>query len=161
MRAEGVETVERTLVLVKPDGVQRGLVGQVVARLEAKGLRLAGLKLVQADRALAERHYEPLRDRPFYPSLVAFITAGPVVAMAWEGPRAVRAVRQAIGATDPLNAEAGTIRGDFALDIQQNLVHGSDSPESAEREIALWFRPDELVSWRRADEEWAFGSTKE
>ncbi|MBX6350478.1 MAG: nucleoside-diphosphate kinase [Clostridia bacterium] len=153
--------MERTLVLVKPDGVQRGLVGQVVARLEAKGLRLAGLKLVQADRALAERHYEPLRDRPFYPSLVAFITAGPVVAMAWEGPRAVRAVRQTIGATDPLNAEAGTIRGDFALDIQQNLVHGSDSPESAEREIALWFRPDELVAWRRADEEWAFGSTKE
>lgn len=152
--------MERTLVLVKPDGVQRGLVGAVVARLEARGLRLAGIRMVKVDRTTAERHYEPLRDRPFFPSLIEFITSSPVVAMAWEGPQAVLAVRQAIGATNPLEAAPGTVRADFGLSIQMNLVHGSDSVESAERELAIWFAPGELVDWTRSDQEWAFGDTK-
>lgn len=152
--------MERTLVLVKPDGVQRGLVGTVIHRLEQRGLRLIGLKMLRVDRATAERHYEPLKDRPFFPALIDFITSSPVVAMAWEGPHAVDAVRQTMGATNPLQAAPGTLRADYALDIQHNLVHGSDSPESAARELAIWFRPDELVTWSRADEDWAFGQSK-
>lgn len=131
--------MERTFVLVKPDGVRRGLVGEVISRLERRGLTLSALKMVKPSRALAEAHYGVHRDRPFFESVVQFITSGPVVAMILEGENAVAAVRQIMGATRPLEAAPGTLRGDFCLDVQENLVHGSDSPETAEQEIALWF----------------------
>lgn len=132
-------SAERTLVLVKPDGVRRGLVGEVVTRLERKGLALAALELRTLDRASAERHYAEHADKPFFGELVEFITGGPLVAMVVEGPRAVEAVRSVMGATDPVKAAPGSLRGDHALEITQNLVHGSDSPESAKREIDLFF----------------------
>lgn len=146
--------MERTFVMVKPDGVQRGLVGEVIARLERKGLKLVGLKLLQVSRELAEAHYAPHRERPFFPGLVAFITSGPAVAMVWEGEGAIGVVRSLMGATDPRAAAPGTIRGDLALSIGMNVVHGSDSPESAAREIALFFRPEELVDYRRDADRW-------
>ena len=133
---------ERTLVLVKPDGVARGLVGEVVSRIERKGLKLAALELRTVPRALAEEHYAEHKERSFFGDLLEFITSGPLVAIAVEGPRAIAAFRQLAGGTDPVEkATPGTIRGDFALETQYNLVHGSDSPESAERELKLWF-PD-------------------
>ncbi len=133
---------ERTLVLVKPDGVQRGLVGEVIARIERKGLGLAAMDLRDVPRSVAEEHYAEHKDKPFYGELLDFITSGPVVAMAVEGPRAVTAFRQLAGGTDPVDkATPGTLRGDYALETQFNLVHGSDSPDSAERELKLWF-PD-------------------
>jgi nucleoside-diphosphate kinase len=134
-------TADRTLVLVKPDGVARGLVGQVIARLEAKGLRLVAAELRTLTVAVAEEHYAEHRERPFFGSLVEFITGGPLLALVVEGPRAIEAFRALAGATDPVKAAPGTIRGDFALEVQNNIVHGSDSPESAAREIALFF-PD-------------------
>jgi nucleoside-diphosphate kinase len=137
--------MERTFVMVKPDGVERRLVGEIVRRFEQKGLRLVGMKLLLPGRELAENHYAVHRERPFFQDLVNFITSGPVVAMVWEGPNAVRLSRALIGATNPLDAAPGTIRGDFATEITTNLVHGSDSVETAEKEIALWFRPDELL----------------
>jgi nucleoside-diphosphate kinase len=132
-------TPERTLVLVKPDGVARGLAGQVVARLEAKGLRLVAAELRTLTREVAEEHYGEHRERPFFGSLVEFITSAPLLAMVVEGPRAIEAFRALAGATDPVKAAPGTIRGDFALEVQSNIVHGSDSPESAAREIGLFF----------------------
>jgi nucleoside-diphosphate kinase len=132
-------TADRTLVLVKPDGVARGLVGQVIARLEAKGLRLIAAELRTLTVAVAEEHYAEHRERPFFGSLVEFITGGPLLALVVEGPRAIEAFRALAGATDPVKAAPGTIRGDFALEVQNNIVHGSDSPESAAREIALFF----------------------
>ena len=132
-------TAERSLVLVKPDGVERGLVGQVVARLEAKGLRLVAAELRTLTAEVAEEHYAEHRERPFFGSLVEFITSGPLLALVVEGPRAIEAFRALAGATDPVKATPGTIRGDFALEVQNNIVHGSDSPESAAREIALFF----------------------
>jgi nucleoside-diphosphate kinase len=137
--------MERTFIMVKPDGVERRLVGEIVRRFEQKGLRLVGMKLLLPGRELAENHYAVHRERPFFQDLVNFITSGPVVAMVWEGPNAVRLSRALIGATNPLDAAPGTIRGDFATEITTNLVHGSDSVETAEKEIALWFRPDELL----------------
>jgi len=130
---------ERTFVMVKPDGVRRRLVGEIIGRFEQRGLTLAGLKLLTPSRELAERHYAVHRERPFFGELVEFITSGPVVAMIWEGESAVAAARQMMGATNPLEAAPGSIRGDFALEIGQNLVHGSDGPETAAQEIALWF----------------------
>jgi nucleoside-diphosphate kinase len=130
---------DRTLVLVKPDAVRRGLVGEVVTRLERKGLTLVALELRILDRSLAEQHYAEHREKPFFGDLVAFITGGPLVALVVEGPRAVEGVRRLMGVTDPVQATPGSIRGDFALEITQNLVHGSDSPESAAREIELFF----------------------
>ena len=131
---------ERTLVLVKPDGVARGLVGEVISRIERKGLKLAALELRTVPQALAEEHYAEHKERPFFGDLLEFITSGPLVALAVEGPRAIAAFRQLAGGTDPVEkATPGTIRGDFGLEVQFNLVHGSDSPESAEREIKLWF----------------------
>ncbi len=146
--------LERTFVMVKPDGVQRGLVGEVIARLERKGLRLVGLKMLLLSREMAEEHYAPHRGRPFFPGLIRFITSGPVVAMVWEGERAISVVRALMGATDPLTASPGSIRGDFGLTVGMNVVHGSDSAASAEREIALFFRPEELVSYTRDIERW-------
>jgi nucleoside-diphosphate kinase len=130
---------ERSLVLVKPDGVARGLVGEVIARLEAKGLRLVAAELRTLPREVAEEHYGEHRERPFFPSLVEFITGGPLLALVVEGPRAIEAFRALAGATDPVKAAPGTIRGDLALEVQSNIVHGSDSPESAAREIGLFF----------------------
>ena len=130
---------DRTLVLVKPDGVARGLVGEVISRLEAKGLRLVAAELRTLTAEVAEEHYAEHRERPFFGSLVEFITGGPLLALAVEGPRAIEAFRALAGATDPVKAVPGTIRGDFALEVQNNIVHGSDSPESAAREIALFF----------------------
>ena len=136
---------ERTLVLVKPDGVARGLVGEVITRLERKGLRLVAAELRTLTREVAETHYAEHRERPFFGSLVEFITGGPLVALVVEGPRAIEAFRALAGATDPVKATPGTIRGDFALEVQSNIVHGSASAESAAREIGLWFSDDDFV----------------
>ncbi|MBM3942297.1 MAG: nucleoside-diphosphate kinase [SAR202 cluster bacterium] len=146
--------MERTLVLVKPDGVQRGLAGEVISRLERRGLKLVGLKLMQVDEALARRHYAEHVNRPFFPGLVQFITAGPVVAMAWEGGNAIELVRQTMGATDPAKSAPGTIRGDLGVNIGRNLVHGSDKPESAQRELNLFFKPAELLDYQRSTDPW-------
>lgn len=146
--------MERTYVMVKPDGVQRNLVGEVIGRLERKGLKLVGLKMIRVTRETAEAHYAAHRERPFFPGLIRFITSGPVVAMVWEGERAVAAVRAVMGATDPVAAAPGSLRGDFALSVGMNLVHGSDSPESAEREIALFFRPEELMDYPKDADRW-------
>ena len=132
-------TADRTLILVKPDGVARGLVGEVIGRLEAKGLRLVAVELRTLTAEVAQAHYAEHRERPFFGSLVEFITGGPLLALVVEGPRAIEAFRALAGATDPVKAAPGTIRGDYALEVQNNIVHGSDSPESAAREIALFF----------------------
>ena len=145
---------EQTLVLVKPDGVQRGLVGEVIARLERRGLQLVGMKLMQVSDALARQHYGEHVDRPFFGGLVQFITSSPVVAMVWEANNAVEIVRNTLGQTNPVNSPAGTIRGDFGIDIGRNLVHGSDSAESAEREVNLFFQPGEILSYQRAVDPW-------
>jgi nucleoside-diphosphate kinase len=149
--------MERTLVLLKPDCVQRRLMGEILGRFERKGLRVAALKLVHADRALAEKHYAVHRERPFFPSLVQFLTGGPTVALVLEGREAVAVVRNLIGATDGTKAPPGTIRGDFAISVQNNLVHGSDSPDNARAEIALWFKNEELVDYAPADARWVAG----
>jgi len=148
--------VERSLVLVKPDGVQRGLIGKVIARLERRGLRLVGAKFMQVSKALAEEHYAIHKGKPFYEGLISYITSAPVMAMAWEGPSAVAAIRQTMGATRPLEAAPGTIRHDFALEVGRNITHASDSPENGKQEIALWFKPEELVSWSRDVDRWIF-----
>lgn len=153
---EGTVT-ERTLVLVKPDGVQRLLVGRILGRFEERGLKLVGLKLVWVTRELAERHYAVHREKPFFTALVDFITSGPLVAAVLEGPGAIGVVRTMVGATRPAEAAPGSIRGDFALETGQNLVHASDAPETAAAEIALWFRPEELVDYERAIDRWVVG----
>ena len=146
--------MERTLVLVKPDGVQRGLIGEVISRLERRGLKLVGIKLMQVDDALARQHYGEHVDRPFFAGLVDFITSSPVVAMAWEADNAVEAVRNTMGQTNPTTSPLGTIRGDLALDIGRNLVHGSDSPESAVQELGLFSSAGELLDYARANDSW-------
>lgn len=146
--------MQQTLILLKPDAVQRRLVGAIAGRFEAKGLRLAGLKLVQTGRELAEKHYAVHKGKPFYESLLTFLTSGPTVAMVWEGREAVAVCRHLMGITDGAKAAPGTIRGDFALSVQNNLVHGSDSPENAAAEIALWFKPEELVKFAATDASW-------
>jgi nucleoside-diphosphate kinase len=149
--------MQQTLILLKPDCVHRRMVGTITHRFEEKGLRLAALKLVHPSRALAEKHYAVHKGKPFYDSLLKFLTAGPTVAMVWEGREAVAVARNLMGATDGAKAPPGTIRGDFAISVQNNLVHGSDSPENAAAEIALWFKPEELVSWQPADNAWVAG----
>lgn len=146
--------MEQTLILVKPDGVQRGLVGQIILRFEQRGLKLVGLKMIQMSRELAAQHYAVHEGKPFYDSLIEYITSGPVAAMVWEGKEAVAAARVTIGATNPAAAAAGTIRGDLAMEVGRNLVHGSDGVETAKQEVALFFQPAELVNWTRATEEW-------
>ncbi|MGB2924713.1 MAG: nucleoside-diphosphate kinase [Limnothrix sp.] len=148
--------MERTFVMVKPDGVQRGLAGNVIARFEAKGFKLVGLKLVSVSRELAEKHYGVHKERPFFGSLVEFIISAPVVAMVWEGKGAIASARKLIGATNPLESEPGTIRGDFGVDIGRNLIHGSDAPETAASEIELWFAADELASWESTAKAWLY-----
>jgi nucleoside-diphosphate kinase len=148
--------VERTFLAVKPDGVQRGLVGEIIGRLEAKGFTLVGLKLLSVSRELAEQHYGVHKEKPFFPGLVNFITSGPVVAMVWEGDGVVAAARKMIGATNPLNAEPGTIRGDYGVNIGRNIIHGSDAVETARYEIGLWFAEDDLVSWQPTMTSWIY-----
>lgn len=137
--------MERTYIMVKPDGVERRLVGEIIRRFETRGLRLVGLKMLTPTREIAEKHYAVHRERPFFNDLVTFVTSGPVVAMAWEGSQAITLTRKMIGATKPEEALSGTIRGDFTTELQTNLVHGSDAPETAEAELALWFAPGELL----------------
>jgi len=146
--------MQRTLVLVKPDGVQRGLIGRIVARLEQRGLKLIAMKMMRISPQLAGRHYAEHRGKPFYDGLIAFITSGPVVAMIWEGREAVTVVRSVMGSTDPLKAAPGTIRGDLALDLGMNLIHGSDSVDRAESEMALFFSADELHEYERTADRW-------
>jgi nucleoside-diphosphate kinase len=148
--------MERTLVLIKPDAMQRGLAGEILSRLERRGLRIAALKLLQVDRALAERHYGEHAGKPFYEGLVSYITACPIVAAVFEGTGAVEAVRSSVGATNPRTAGPGTIRGDYGLEIGRNLIHASDGLESAERETNLFFQPSELISYERAVDAWVF-----
>ncbi|PSP40261.1 nucleoside-diphosphate kinase [Halobacteriales archaeon QH_2_66_30] len=149
---------ERTFVMVKPDGVQRGLIGEVISRLEDRGLTLVGAKFMQIDEDLAHDHYAEHEDKPFFDGLVSFITAGPVMAMVWEGQDATRQVRRMMGATDPAEAQPGTIRGDLGLDLGRNVIHGSDheDPGANEREIDLFFDDDELVGWEQIDEGWLY-----
>ena len=146
--------IERTLVLVKPDAMQRGLAGEVLKRLEQRGLRIAGLKLLLVSDEMAKRHYAEHENKPFYQGLLSFITSAPIIAAAFEGPGAVQAARQVMGATDPQKAAPGTIRADLGIDMGRNLVHGSDSAESAARELAIFFEPDELLAYDRAIDPW-------
>ncbi len=149
---------QRTLIIVKPDGVQRGLVGEILGRFEQRGLKLVGLKLVSVSRTLAETHYAVHRERPFFADLIDFITAGPVVCAVVEGPEAIEVVRNLVGATRFTEAAPGSIRGDYALDLTMNLVHASDAPETAAQEVSLFFEPDELVAYERAGDRWVTGS---
>ena len=151
------EYQERTLVLLKPDAIQRGLAGQIISRLEARGLKIVAAKMLQMDEELAHRHYEPHVGRPFFDGLIQFICSGPIIAMVWEGPEAVGLVRNTMGATDPTNARPGTIRGDLAVDIGHNLIHGSDSVETAQHEVALFFSPEEILEYPRSVESWITG----
>ena len=148
--------MERTLILVKPDAVQRGLIGEVLGRLEARGLRIVGLRLMHVDESLARRHYAEHDGKPFFAGLVDYITSSPLVAAVLEGPDAIAAARQTMGATRPTEAAPGTIRGDLGLEVGRNLVHGSDGPESAAREIALFFGEEPLPSWERDTDRWVF-----
>ncbi|MBI2759035.1 MAG: nucleoside-diphosphate kinase [Chloroflexi bacterium] len=148
--------MERTLVLVKPDGVQRALVGEVIARLERRGLRLVAAKFMQVGKELAETHYAVHKGKPFYDGLISYIISAPVMVMVWEGPNAVAAVRQTMGSTKPTEAAPGTLRHDFALEVGRNLTHASDSPENGENEIRLWFKKEELVEWKREVDKWVF-----
>jgi nucleoside-diphosphate kinase len=148
--------MERTFLAVKPDGVQRQLVGEIISRYEAKGFKLVGLKLLQPTRELAEKHYAVHKERPFFAGLVDFITSGPLVAMVWEGDGVVASARKIIGATNPLTAESGTIRGDYGASIGRNIIHGSDAIETAQTEIALWFQPEELVEWTPSLTAWIY-----
>ena len=146
--------MERTFVAIKPDGVQRGYVGDVISRLERRGLKLVAIRLMQVDEDLAGRHYAEHVARPFFPSLVSFITSGPIVAMIWEADNAVALARQTMGATNPAEASPGTIRGDLGIDIGRNVVHGSDSPESAAREIGLFFGDGDALDYTRSSDPW-------
>jgi nucleoside-diphosphate kinase len=150
--------MERTLILVKPDGVQRCLAGEVLSRFERRGLRIAALKLLWMDQALAEKHYAVHKEKPFFKDLVKFITSGPIVAAVLEGEKAVEAARQTMGSTDPKKAAPGTIRADLGINMEHNLVHGSDSPENAEKEISIFFKQGEILSYARDVDKWLTGS---
>ena len=148
--------MERTLILVKPDALQRGLASEILARFERRGLRIMALKLMQVDETLARRHYAEHEGKPFFAGLVAYITSSPIIAAVFEGTAAIQAARTTMGKTNPLLADPGTIRGDLGVETGRNLVHGSDGPESAAREIALFFRPEEILGYRRALDSWVF-----
>ncbi len=150
--------MEKTLVLIKPDGVQRGLIGEIIARLERRGLKLVAAKFMQVSQELAETHYAIHKGKPFYEGLIRYITSSPVMAMVWEGPDAIAAVRQTMGSTKPIEATPGSIRHDYALEVGRNLTHASDGPETATQEISLWFKPEEMVSWDRSIDSWLFGN---
>jgi len=146
--------MEQTLVLVKPDGVQRGLAGEVISRLERRGLKLVAMKLMRVEESLAKQHYAEHIERPFFPGLVSFITSGPIVAMAWQGDNAISLARQTMGATNPVDSAPGTIRGDLGVNIGRNIVHGSDGPESAQRELNLFFQAGEILDYERSTDSW-------
>lgn len=148
--------MEKTFLMVKPDGVQRNLIGEIVARFEKKGFQLVGAKLMQISDELAQQHYGEHKERPFFGELVDFITSGPVFAMVWEGEDVIKTARTMMGATNPAEAQPGTIRGDFGVTIGKNVIHGSDSPESAEREVNLFFKKEELVSYKKQDQSWIY-----
>jgi nucleoside-diphosphate kinase len=148
--------VERTLIIIKPDAVQRGLTGEIISRFERRGLRIAAMKMIWIDEPLANEHYAIHRGKPFFEGLISYITSSPVVVMVLEGHRAIETARQTMGATAPANAAPGTIRADFALEIGRNLVHGSDGPETAQREVALFFDQEEILSWTRDTDRWIF-----
>ena len=148
--------MEQTLVLIKPDGIQRGLIGEIILRLERRGLRLVAAKFMNVGQELAETHYAIHKGQDFYENLILYITSSPVMAMVWEGPNTVAAVRQTMGLTRPTEAAPGSIRHDFALEIGSNLTHASDSPQTGVKEVSLWFKSDELVSWERATDKWIF-----
>lgn len=148
--------MERTLIIVKPDAVQRGLVGEIISRFERRGLKIVGMKLMKIDEALARRHYSIHEGKPFFAGLIEYITSAPVVVMVLEGNDVIQIVRRTMGATNPAEAAAGTIRADYGLEIGRNLVHGSDAPDTAAREISLFFEDDELVSWERDVDPWVF-----
>lgn len=153
--------MERTFIALKPDAVQRGLIGEIITRFEKKGFKLVGLKLAQITRATAEEHYGEHKERPFFKGLVDFITSGPIVAMAWEGDNVVETARKMMGATNPKESAPGTIRGDFSIDLGRNVIHGSDSVTSAERELKIFFSDDELLkSWNRSTEGWVYENPK-
>lgn len=148
--------MERTYCMVKPDGVQRNAVGEVIARFERKGIKIVGLKMMQIPQATAEKHYAEHKEKPFFKDLVDFITSGPVVAMVLEGENVISMVRGMMGATNPKDSAPGTIRGDFGITIDKNVIHGSDSPESAAREIGIFFKPEELVEYNKCGQEWIY-----
>ncbi len=148
--------MERSLVLVKPDAVQRGLIGEIIMRLERRGLRMVAAKFIHVSQELAQTHYAIHKGKPFYDSLISYITSAPVMAMVWEGPNAIHAIRQTMGATSPTEAAPGSIRHDFALEIGRNLTHASDKVENGEKEVALWFSPQELLTWERSIDRWVF-----
>ncbi len=148
--------MERTLIIIKPDAVQRGLIGQIITRFERRGLRIAAMKLIHIDKALAERHYAIHKGKPFYEPLIQYITSSPVVVMALEGNDAIEIARRTMGATNPAQADPGTIRADFGLEIGRNLVHGSDGPDTAAIEVPLYFSDEEIVSYVRDNERWIF-----
>jgi len=146
--------MERTFLMVKPDGVQRSLIGEIVSRFEKKGFQLVAAKLMHVSRELAEKHYEEHKDRPFFNELVDFVTSAPVFAMVWQGHNVIKTARHMMGTTNPSEAAPGTIRGDFGVSMGMNIIHGSDSPENAEREIKLWFREDEILSYEKTIQTW-------
>jgi nucleoside-diphosphate kinase len=148
--------MEKTFVMVKPDGVQRCLIGEIISRLERRGLKMVAAKFMSVSQDLAETHYRIHKDKPFYKSLIAYITSAPVMAMVWEGPNAIAAVRQTMGATNPTDAAPGSVRHDFGLEVGRNLTHASDSVENSKIEIDLWFKSNELVNWARAVDSWIF-----
>jgi nucleoside-diphosphate kinase len=148
---------QQTLVLIKPDGVHRGLIGEIITRLENRGLKMVGMEFRHISKEFAETHYAAHKGKPFFNGLVKYITAAPLVAMVWEGSDAIKAVRQTVGATNPLEADPGTIRHDFSLLTSRNLIHASDSPESAEAEIKLWFDEKNIHPWERDHEDWITG----
>ncbi|NXB84550.1 NDK kinase, partial [Vidua chalybeata] len=147
---------ERTFIAIKPDGVQRGLVGEIIKRFEKKGFKLVAMKLIHASTDLLREHYTDLKDRPFYNDLVQYMHSGPVVAMVWEGLNVIKTGRMMLGETNPFDSKPGTIRGDFCVQVGKNIIHGSDSMESAETEINLWFTPEELVDYRSCAHEWIY-----
>ena len=148
--------MEKTFLAIKPDAIQRGLIGKVISRLEEKGFKLVAMKLMQVSNELAEKHYGEHKSKPFFKGPVSFITSGPIVAMIWEGKDAINALRKIMGKTNPLEADLGTVRGDFAIDIGRNVVHGSDGPESAKREISLFFKENEIVDWKCEIQKWIY-----
>lgn len=148
--------MEKTFIMVKPDGVQRGLVGEIVARFEQKGFKLAGSKLMQVSEDLAKEHYGEHKERPFFGELVDFITSGPVFAMVWEGEDVISTSRTMIGATNPTEATPGSIRGDYAITVGKNIIHGSDSPESAEREMGLFFNDEDVIAYNKDNSNWVY-----
>ncbi|RQD78766.1 MAG: nucleoside-diphosphate kinase [Candidatus Syntrophonatronum acetioxidans] len=149
--------MEKTFLMIKPDGVQRNLIGEIISRFEKKGLKMVAMKMMEVPRSLAEEHYGEHVDKPFFNELVSFITSGPVVAMVWEGQGAISLVRGMMGKTDPSEAVPGTIRGDYGIFTGNNVVHGSDSPQSAEREINLFFKPEELINYKKDLDYWVYG----